>query len=229
MTMLIVLAALSGCSGLKDAREIKEAPMPPKYVEAKDKAQYASEGSLWKNSASMYEDNKARYVNDLVTIIISEQTSASKTATTGASGSSSADFGLTNIFGQDLNIRTKIPGVGRHLGLSPSVSGSSSSSFSGKGDTARTGTLTGTITAKVVEVLPNSNMVLESRKEIVVNNEKEILVFRGIVRPADITASNTVSSQYIADAQVYLVGDGVLGDKQSQGWLVKLLDKVWPF
>jgi len=81
----------------------------------------------------------------------------------------------------------------------------------------------------VVEVLPNSNLVLESRKEVVVNNEKEILVLRGIVRPDDIAPNNTISSQYVADAQIYLVGDGVLDDKQSQGWLVRFLDKVWPF
>jgi flagellar L-ring protein precursor FlgH len=72
-------------------------------------------------------------------------------------------------------------------------------------------------------------MVVESRKEVVVNNEKQIVVLRGIVRPDDISTSNTIISTYIADAQIYLVGDGVLADKQSQGWLVRALDSVWPF
>jgi flagellar L-ring protein precursor FlgH len=113
--------------------------------------------------------------------------------------------------------------------FSPSVKGNGKSDFAGKGDTTREGKLTATITAKVIEVLPNSNLVLESRKEILVNNEKEILVFKGIVRPDDISPNNTVSSQYVADAQIYLIGDGVLDDKQSPGWLARFLDKIWPF
>jgi len=129
---------------------------------------------------------------------------------------------LENLFG----FKDFYPGGSK---LSPGIQGSGSSSFTGSGDTARRGTLTGTITAKVVEVLPNSNMVIESRKEIVANNEKEILVLRGIIRPDDVTPTNTVLSQFVADAQMYLVGDGVLDDKQSQGWLVRFLDKAWPF
>ena len=77
--------------------------------------------------------------------------------------------------------------------------------------------------------MPNSNMVVESRKEVIVNNEKQIVVLRGIVRPDDISTTNTIISAYVADAQIYLVGDGVLADKQSQGWLVRALDSVWPF
>jgi flagellar L-ring protein precursor FlgH len=81
----------------------------------------------------------------------------------------------------------------------------------------------------VIEVLPNSNLVIESRKEVVVNNDKEIMVLRGVIRPEDISTNNTIYSYQVADAQIYLVGDGVLDDKQSQGWLTRLLDKAWPF
>jgi flagellar L-ring protein precursor FlgH len=72
-------------------------------------------------------------------------------------------------------------------------------------------------------------MVIESRKEVIVNNDKQIIVIRGIVRPDDISTANTVISANVGDAQIYLVGDGVLDDKQSQGWLVRALDSVWPF
>ncbi|MDA8215137.1 MAG: flagellar basal body L-ring protein FlgH [Nitrospiraceae bacterium] len=226
--------AFIGCSGLKDARDIKSAPMPQKYVETKEKETYSSEGSLWKDGASLFEDRRARRTNDLVTIVINEKSVASKKATTNANRDSSGDYGLDDLFGMDKDFGIqKLPMVnGFYKGtnvFSPSAKGSGKSDFKGKGDTAREGKLAGTITAKVVEVLPNSNLVLESRKEVVVNNEKEILVLRGIVRPDDISPSNTVLSQYVADAQIYFVGDGVLDDKQSQGWLVRFLDKVWPF
>ena len=220
---ILHFAFIVGCSGLKDAREIKEAPMPPKYVDTKERETYASEGSLWMSRASLYEDRKARRVNDLLTILITEKSTASKKATTNASKDSSGDYTLANALGMHVD---NFPMLND---LNKGFKGSGTSDFKGKGDTTREGKLTATITAKVIEVLPNYNMVIESRKEVVVNNEKEIIVLRGIVRPDDVTPNNTVLSQNVADAQIYLVGDGVLDDKQSQGWLVRFLDKVWPF
>ncbi len=71
--------------------------------------------------------------------------------------------------------------------------------------------------------------IVHAQKVDLVNNEKEILVFRGLIRPDNISPNNTILSQYVADAQIYLVGNGVLDDKQSPGWLVRFLDKAWPF
>lgn len=231
----LLLALLTGCaSGLQEARDIKEAPMPPRYVETKEKEVYSTEGSLWHNRASLFEDRKAKRVNDLVTVLISEKSAASKKATTTADKDSSGDYDMTKFFGMntDFGLQNLPMANGFYKGtnvFSPSAKGTGKSKFKGNGDTTREGTLTATITAKVVEVLPNSNLVIESRKEILVNNEKEILVFRGLIRPDNISPINTILSQYVADAQIYLIGDGVLGDKQSPGWLVRFLDKVWPF
>ncbi len=231
---IFVALLLQGCNGLKDAREIREAPMPPRYVDVKEPSPASTEGSLWRDNKSLFSDRRARQVNDLVTILITEATSASKKATTNTSGNSSAEYSIDDIFGmkKDFGIH-KLPILAGQYApgavFSPHAKGSNTSSYKGTGDTARQGTLTARITAKVVEVLPNGNMVLESRKELIVNNEKEIIVLRGIVRPDDITPGNTVLSQNVGDAQIYMVGDGVIGDKQSQGWLVRLLDNIWPF
>lgn len=232
--LLFSIAVLSACSELKEVRDIKNAGMPPKYYPDTPEQSITTEGSLWRNKASLYEDKKARRVNDLVTILINETTSAQKKASTTTSRNSSTNYGLDTFFGMntDFNIHNLpiINGFYKAGNIfSPSVSGSARSDFKGDGNTARTGTIAGTITAKVVEVLPNGNLVIESRKEIFVNNEKEILVLRGIIRPDDISQNNTILSQYVADAQIFLVGDGTLGDKQSQGWLVRFLDKIWPF
>jgi len=234
ISCIIFTFIIFGCQGLKDAREIKKAPMPPKYYANKEAEITPSEGSLWRDSASLYEDRKARRVNDLLTILITETTSAENAASTSDSATSSAKYAVDDIFGanKDFGLQTwplikKLYAPGAKF--TPTASGSSTSSFGGKGDTTRKGTVTATITAKVIEVFPNSNMAVESRKEVVVNNEKQIVVLRGIVRPDDITTNNVVLSQNVADAQIYLVGDGVLADKQSQGWLVRFLDSVWPF
>ena|SRR5208283_1266873 len=211
-----------GCSGLKEARDIKSAPMPPKYVEAKEKESYAGEGSLWADRATLYEDLRARRLNDIVTILISETTNASKKATTNNSSTSTVNDNITNLMGIPANqVLTK--------SLQAGISGNGNTKFAGEGDTQSATTFTGTISAKVIEVLPNGNLVLESRKERIINNDKEIIVIRGIIRPEDISPTNTISSGQVADARIYLVGDGVLADKQSQGWLVKVLDQVWPF
>ena len=77
--------------------------------------------------------------------------------------------------------------------------------------------------------MPNGNLVLEARKELTINSETQILVLTGMVRPDDVTSDNTVFSNKIADARVYYVGDGVLQEKQSPGWFVRVLDHVWPF
>ncbi len=86
-----------------------------------------------------------------------------------------------------------------------------------------------TITARVVDVLPNGNFIIESRKDITVNREKQLLLLRGVIRPDDIAGDNTILSSYVANAEMIYTGDGVVSDKQGQGWLVQLLDWVWPF
>jgi flagellar L-ring protein FlgH len=234
ISCFFLLTFLSGCAGLKDAREIKAAPMPPKYYASKEPEVVPQDGSLWHDSSSYYEDRKAKRVNDLLTILITENSSATNTASTTDSRDSTAKYAVNDLFGAktDFGLQTwplikKLYAPG--ASFTPSASGNSTSAFTGKGDTSRQGTLTAVITAKVIEVFPNSNMVVESRKEVVVNNEKQIVVLRGIVRPDDITTNNTILSQNVADAQIYLVGDGVLADKQSQGWLVRFLDGIWPF
>ncbi|MCX8070289.1 MAG: flagellar basal body L-ring protein FlgH [Thermodesulfovibrionales bacterium] len=226
--LIIFVYALYGCNTMREARDIKEAPMPDRYYyENEPSPKKASDGSLWRNTASLYEDRKARRVNDLLTVVINEQSAASKKATTNSSRTATQDDSIGDMLGIPTTASLEI--ARKYMHFTPSVKGSAKSNFSGKGDTTREGKLTATITAKVIEVLPNGNLVIESRKEILANNEKEILVFRGIVNPDNISSNNTIQSQYVADAQIYLVGDGVLSDKQSQGWFTRLIDSVWPF
>lgn len=209
-------------------------PSPPRYVYHETIMPQPSTNSLWNNGASLFEDNKAKRVNDLVTVRVIENISGSNKADTSTSRDSSADYALNDFFGmnRDFNLHNVFGLKDFYKGgnvFSPSVKGQSKSDFKGEGDTSREGTLIGTITAKVVEVMPNGNLVIESRKDITINKEKQVLIFRGIIRPEDIASDNTILSSRVADADIYLVGDGVIQEKQSPGWLVRFLDKVWPF
>ncbi len=208
---------------------------PPKYVyHMEEPRDVGTVNSLWNNKENLFIDTKARRVNDLVTINVVESLSGSGKADTETSRDSSADFNLTNFLGmnKDFNLHNAFLLKDFYKGTNvfePVVKGSGKSEFKGEGDTNREGELIATITAKVVEVMPNGNLVLESRKELTINDEKQILILRGMVRPDDISTDNTVLSSNIADAQIYYVGDGVIQDKQRPGWLVRALDKVWPF
>jgi flagellar L-ring protein precursor FlgH len=214
-------------------------PPPPKYVhDMSDTVSGPSANSLWADGENLFSDIKARRVNDLVTILIVESLSGSGTADTTTSRDSSVDLELAKFLGMPTDFGVQDRSLFHHLynigdsnaaKFDPTIQGSAKSDFKGEGDTNREGTLNATITAKVVEVMPNGNLVLESRKELTINNETQILVLRGIARVEDITSANTLISTKLADAQVYYVGDGVIQEKQSPGWLVRISDHLWPF
>jgi len=232
IAVLLMYVSLTGCASTPSA---KLPPPPPKYVyHMEEQVTVPLANSLWNDSINFFEDRKARRLNDLVTIRIIESVSGSGTADTSTSRDSTGDYRVTNLFGMktDFGIQN-LPVVNNAFDTSdvfePTVLGSGKSDFKGKGDTNREGELIATITAKVVEVMPNGNLVLEARKELTINEERQILVLRGMVRPDDIAMNNMVMSNKIADARVFYVGDGVIQDKQKPGWLVRGLDKVWPF
>jgi flagellar L-ring protein precursor FlgH len=203
-------------------------PPSAKYVYEEDKGPRASVNSLWADRAGLYENVRARRLNDLVTINVLESISGSGTADTGTKGKSTLEVGVDSIFGSPLNFgMTNL--WGNQTPFVPAASGHANTEFAGSGSTTREGKLVGTITAKVMEVMPNGNLILQSRKEITINNEKQILIIRGVARPDDIAIDNTISSSKIADAEVFFVGDGIVQDKQRPGWFVRIIDNLWPF
>jgi flagellar L-ring protein FlgH len=204
-------------------------PPPPKYVHQRSALpETRTANSLWNDGSGLLDDFRARRVNDLLTINVLESISGSGAADTAAGRTSTLDASVSGFFGAPLDLNlSNLYGKGNKF--SPSVSGSMTDDFKGTGTTNRTGTIVGTITARVVDVMPNGILTVESRKEITINNEKQVLILRGAVRPEDISMANTIASNKVADAEIYLVGDGVLQEKQKQGWLVRLLDGVWPF
>jgi flagellar L-ring protein FlgH len=210
------------------ARFSKE--MPPHYVGNREtKIVPRTSGSLWQDSAGLYEDRKARGINDLVTINIIENSAASKKADTATSRASNVDMSIESFLGNALSYNLdNIFGQGTGS-IYPKFKAQAKNDFAGTGNTTSQGSLVATITARVVDVLPNGNFIIESRKEITVNREKQLLLLRGVIRPDDIGADNTILSSYVANAEMIYTGDGVVSDKQSPGWMIRLLDWVWPF
>jgi flagellar L-ring protein precursor FlgH len=123
------------------------------------------------------------------------------------------------------------------FGRTPSIGGrdvfennvESSTVFDGEGDSAQSNKLDGTITVSVAQVLPNGYLVVQGEKWIGINQGDEFMRLRGIVRPVDIRADNTVLSTQVGNAQIAYGGTGVLADTNRQGWLTRFFSTiVWP-
>jgi flagellar L-ring protein precursor FlgH len=99
----------------------------------------------------------------------------------------------------------------------------------GEGKTERQSSFTSFLTARVIQVLPNRNLIIQGRRNMRINNETEIVTLTGIVRPDDIDRNNVVPSTKVADARVMISGAGVVSDKQRVGWGQRIIDHVWPF
>ena len=168
---------------------------------------------------------KARRRGDIITIVISETASASKEAKTGTSRDSSVSAGMPHVLGLENTGIFK----NNFADLSKILSASTNSKFQGSGSTSRQENLQATITARVVDVQPNGNLMIEGRRNIKVNEEDQIIVLEGTVRSRDVAQDNTVNSIFVADARISYSGRGIISDRQSPGWLMNFLDKIWPF
>ena len=212
---------LSGCS----TGSVLTRPGEPEYALAYPVAAPTppqNTGSIYQSSVArpLFEDIKARQVGDLLTVILDEQTDASKTATTGISKDSSTEVSAPKVFGKDIE-----------LGGNPlSTSLGSASDFSGASDSAQSNKLQGSITVSVAQVLQNGNLVIQGEKWIAINQGDEYVRLRGIVRPVDIGPTNTVLSTQVADAQITYRGKGATADSNSMGWLTRFfITPLWPF
>ncbi|MBN1142142.1 MAG: flagellar basal body L-ring protein FlgH [Deltaproteobacteria bacterium] len=229
MALAGIVLALAGCSHTQHLQGMKELPQPKPVEFAAPTAipdGPVTAGSLWNDyQDDLYSDSRAHRVGDILTVSIYEKASATKEATTSTGRSSSMSAGINKLFGLEENIGN----INQFIDPTKLVDASISNSFEGSGTTVRKEDLVATLTTQVVEVLPNGNLVIAGRKKVTVNREDQFIQLTGIVRPSDISAANVVDSQDVLDAEIAYTGKGVLSDKQGQGWLVWILDTVWPF
>jgi flagellar L-ring protein precursor FlgH len=224
---LALVVLLSGCSTTYGTRPEDIQPQAKMLPTPIVKPDYTP-GSLWpgeSNRNMLFTDNKARYVNDIVTIIIDESSSGQNKASTNTSKNSLTNSGISAMLG----LETSILKGNANLGGKIAVGGESTSTLKGAGDTSRGGTLQARLTARVVRVLDNGNLLIEGRRQLTLNAEDQFIVITGVIRSEDIAADNWVLSSNIADARILYTGSGVVADKQHPGWMTRALDYGWPF
>src|SRR5208337_1550265 len=228
LLLALAIPLLCGCFSLEPSK-IKNEPftIANTYRASQEDAKppEAKGGSIWHGQlTSLFSDQRARYAGDILTVKITEISQASESATTDTTRKSQTVGQIPNFFGIETH------GTGPFKNMANLVnSNTPNNDFSGAGATTRTGSLSATITVRVMEVLPNGNLTIEGKREIYVNNEKKEILLQGIVRPRDIAFDNSVFSMQVADAKVVYTGIGVVAEKQRPGWGQRLFDYVWPF
>jgi flagellar L-ring protein precursor FlgH len=180
-------------------------------------------GSLWSPASRLTElgsDVRAAQVDDLVTIVVEEQASAVATGNTKTSRSSSANSQIAAVGGM------KSPGGAAQNLLNLN----SATALNGQGTTGRSASLTTTLSARVTHVLPNGYLVLEGSKDTQVNSEHQVVTIRGVIRPADLTTGNIITSNQIAQMEIKINGKGVVNDAvRRPNFLYRLILGLLPF
>jgi len=178
--------------------------------------------SLWHDETArpIFADKRAAGVGDILTIIVQETTTANKNNQTKTEKNSSWTAAITSML---------FPGWGAVKGSMPAVSYNSDLKHDGSGAINNSQTMVAQVAVKVMDVLPNHNLVIEGRRETSFSGERQTIVLHGIVRPEDVTAANTVLSYNVADASIHIDGKGTVTDTQGKGWFTRILDKVNPF
>ncbi|MDD3553704.1 MAG: flagellar basal body L-ring protein FlgH [Deltaproteobacteria bacterium] len=224
---IFLLLGLAGCA----TSSPPEAMLKPTVREIPVVQAPPAEGSLFipNQESSLYGDFRARNVGDVVTILIQENLKGSKDVSTKTSRNSDMNVGLTGVAGLEFVEQVQPGYPGSTINPSTAIGGGTKDTFDGSGKTSRNSSLTGTISARVVQVLPDGNLVVEGTRELKINNETQYLILSGVVRPKDLSPDNTIPSTRIADARMEYTGGGVLSEKQSPGWLARILGSVSPF
>lgn len=226
--------AVSACAGmpLKEnppAMSAQEVPPQALHARIQENRDPASEASLWSANGNrgLFQDLRASRIGDLVTVNIVETSKANKKAGTKSGRESSIDAGISNVMGWE----TKLDKIGVPAAFSNTnmFKANMQNSFNGSGETSRDESMTASITARVIDVMPDGNLLIRGTREIRVNNETQFITLSGLIRPSDISPDNTVLSSYIADAKIAYTGRGPVSDKQRPGWLMRAVDFVWPF
>lgn len=232
LSIVSVSLLLGGCTARLTEPEITFAP--PKYVEEmpsrEEENAFAARGSLFgQGDSPLFSDHKAMHVNDIVTVVISEKATSSNKAnkalteadTLALNGGVFANPGGNPLVSRAVGAANDFTNVGFSAG--------SNSNYAGSGSATKDASFTTTISARIVKVMANGNYFIVGRREIMVDEQKQVMQLSGVIRPYDIDQRNQISSAKISDAKILYANEGDIDRSTNQGWGSKLVQAVWPF
>lgn len=240
----IVMSAalqLSACSTFDRLSKVGEVPnlkpiedptaknnyKPVKLPMPQQEQQIYQANSLWKAGArTFFKDQRAAKIGDILTVNIDITDSAKFDNTTTRSRTNSEDANLDNILGFETDL---VQALNSNLDPASLVKLGSASTSTGAGKVDRKESISLTVAALVTQVLPNGNLVIQGTQEVRVNYEVRELLLTGIVRPEDISNSNTIDHTQVAEARISYGGRGQLSDVQQPRYGQQIYDILMPF
>jgi flagellar L-ring protein precursor FlgH len=222
----LLLVVLGATASAEDKKGKKPSAASDNYDELYERYLQAARASLPTSGqdiswmAGLSSDLRARRVNDLVTIKVVESISAVGSADSSLDKSSSGSASVGKFFG----LEGRLPSAVDPTSL---ASVSAGTKFKGAGQTSRSGDLTAIITARVVEVLPNGDLVLEGAREIDINGDRQVAVLTGVLRTSDIQPNNVALSTSVGQLRIRYFGRGLIKDNLQPGWLIRVLNKIF--
>lgn len=183
--------------------------------------------SLWaSNRKSFFKDQRASQIGDILTVMIEIEDEAQLENETERIRNTAENAGLTNILGYEGSLGQVLPEAVNPASL---INGNSDSNYTGEGSIEREEEITLQLAALVTQILPNGNLVIHGKQEVLVNYEKRVLGIDGVIRPEDISISNTINANQIAEARIVYGGEGQLSEIQQPRYGTQLYDIIFPF
>jgi flagellar L-ring protein FlgH len=216
--LLCFMSLVTGCSHIEPRVVMPAVTTAPPQLPT---IQVVNNGSIYQERGihrPLFEDQKPRYVGDILTVAIQEKTSASRSSKSSANKSGEVKASVPML--------SKVPGKFVQ-GLD--AKGSTANTFEGKGETSNDNSFAGTITVTVVAVLPNGNLAIAGEKQIGINANTETIRFSGVVNPSNVQSGNVVASSSVADARLEYRGKGYIDEAQRMGWLQRFFMTFLPF
>jgi flagellar L-ring protein precursor FlgH len=221
LVLVLWIVSLSAC--MQNRKPLPDDPAYAPTVSANMPVPQRTAGSLYQDAygMSLFDDRKAHFVGDVITVTLSEKTVSKKSSGVAVKKNSSADMNAGTLLGA---------ANPSYKGLSLENSIAHNRTFSGDADADQSNSLEGNITVTVAEILPNGNLIVRGEKWITLNRGDEFIRISGIIRPDDIAPDNTVVSTRLANAKISYSGTGTLADSQTMGWFSKFFNSGWwPF
>lgn len=240
--LTLATVILSGCNAFRRLAEVGEdpaiapvssptqredfvrvsLPMPPPVTADRRPS------SLWRPGArAFFQDQRANQIGDILTVLVSVADDATVNGTTTRTRTNSEDLAITDLLGFETQTAGWLPEVAGVLDPAITIDGGTNNTNGGT--VTRTDEINFRVAAVVTQVLPNGNMVIYGKQEIRVGAEVRELNVAGVIRPEDISTTNTIAYDQIAEARLAYGGRGIISDSQRPRWGTEVMDVLLPF
>ena len=238
---IAVVLSLGGCNTLERLSEVGSGPEVSNIQNPTQRQGYQqvsmpmpqplpppqNANSLWRTgSRAFFKDQRAKEVGDILTVSISVNDTATLTTSLARKRAETDTAGAANLLGFESSLTKILPAA---VNASSLLNLTSDAASTNTGSTGRTEQLTTSIAAVITQVLPNGNLVISGRQEMRVNFEMRELTIQGIIRPEDLSTSNSVNLNNIAEARIYYGGRGVASEVTQPRYGHEVLDILFPF